>query len=229
MLLNLTSTTNLVIALSGASHSGKTSFMEKTKEVLGEGSVVLISENIREEEIVKELGIEKIRKDPQKYFELQKTIIEKKWIQEQESAIKHKNKIILVDRSLADSIYYYTKYVEIENMSNELKNDYFKFLLKIQDVAQHTFSVIYNSVFVFPPIKKLDAEGDDVFRQDKSYFDASQEAEFAQIALLNEGLSSIVGCPHKIRAVTSMFQTKDNDWDITEDIWRAVCYRLIKQ
>ena len=65
---------NLIIALSGAAHSGKTTFMEKIKNKYPD-NVILLSEKIRNLEIG---NIDEIRKDPVKYFELEVKIIQSK-------------------------------------------------------------------------------------------------------------------------------------------------------
>lgn len=228
MILGLQSTTNLVIALSGASHSGKTTFMTDAQTLLGKDNVICISENIREVDIVKSIGIEKIRENPALYFTLQKKIITKKINQEIEASLTCKDKIILIDRSLADSIYYLTKYTEISKFPPELKKEYFTFLSQLQDRAQATFVTIYNAILIFPPIKK-DEEQNDSFRQDLEYFNESQEAEFRQIVLLNEGIASVTECSKKIIPIDTMFQSKDGKREMTEKQWKTVCYQLAKQ
>lgn len=228
MILGLSSTTNIVIALSGASHSGKTTFMTEAQKLLGEDNVVCITENIRDSELVKKIGIEKIRENAPLYFTLQKEIIGKKIQQELEAPVKNKNKIILIDRSLADSIYYLTKYTEISKFPSELKKEYFTYLNKVQDAAQHIFSVVYDAVLIFPPIKKEEQESDG-FRQDLSYFNESQEAEFGQIVLMNEGIAAVTNCSNKIVAVDSLFPNKNDKREMTEDKWKSVCYQLMKR
>lgn len=229
MILGLQSTSNLVIALSGASHSGKTTFMENAQTLLGKDNVVCISENIREMDVVKKEGIEKVRENPALYFLLQKEIITKKINQEIEASLKSKDKIILIDRSLADSIYYLTKYTEISKFPPELKKEYFSFLAHVQDRAQSTFATIYNAIFIFPPLKKETQDEDDSFRQNVEYFDESQEAEFGQIVLLNQGIASVVNCEKKLIPVDSIFQSKDGKREMTEKQWKAMCYQLVKQ
>jgi len=227
MILGLKSTSNLVIALSGASHSGKTTFMSDAETVLGKDNVVCISENIREIEAVKTIGIENIRKDPLVYFDIQKEIITKKIRQEMELMIKNENKIILIDRSLADSIWYLTKYVEISGISDGKKAEYFDFLEKVHAQAEHSFALVYDAVFIFPPIRKEELVND-VFRQDLTYFHKSQEAEFSQIAVLNEGIAKIVEASNKIIPVDSLFKNENKKYKQDMDTWQKVVYRLAK-
>lgn len=228
MLLGLKSTSNIIIALSGASHSGKTTFLTEAETVLGKDNVICISENIREIESVKSVGIENIRKDPLLYFEVQKEIITKKIKQEIEAGVQQENKIILIDRSLADSIWYFTKYVEISNFSDDKKAEYFDFLSKLGSAAERSFALTYDAVFIFPPIKK-EEQSNDAFRQDLTYFDKSQEAEFIQIATLNEGIAKIVEVSHKIVPVDTLFQKEDKKYKQDLDTWQKICYRLRKR
>ena len=229
MILGLKSTSNLVIALSGASHSGKTTFLTDAQEVLGNDNVICVTENIREIEKVKEIGIENIRKDPLVYFDIQKEIITKKIRQEMEMMVKNENKIILVDRSLADSIWYLTKYVETSGFSDGKKAEYFDFLEKVHVQAEHSFALIYDAVFIFPPIEKENSEQTlDIFRQDFTYFHKSQSAEFSQIAVLNEGIAKIVEASNKVIPVDSLFKTENKKYKQDLDIWQKVAYRLTK-
>ena len=134
---------NYTIAFSGACHSGKTTFMHHVKDILGDNAVIL-SEIIRDRINV---PIDEIRKDKALYFKTQLSIIADKIIHENEAQKKYDNKIILVDRSLIDSLYYYTFYVD--NKSDQKL--YFEFLKKLIDIIKSTPNR-YDKIILMKPI-----------------------------------------------------------------------------
>lgn len=148
---------SIVIAVSGASHSGKTTFIEGVKSQFGE-HVILYDEVIRRYT----KNIDEIRKNSKKYFELQLVIICEKIEQELKALIikeSDENKIILIDRSLIDSLYYYTQYVDVNNLSEVDLKKYYVFVDKIINHIEYSFTNIYDKVIFFEPIdssKNLD-------------------------------------------------------------------------
>ena len=137
---------NLIIACSGASHSGKTTFMEKISNDLN--NVVLIDEKIRDYNI----NIDEIRKDPKAYLDLEIRIINDKI--EDEIATKNKeNSIILIDRSLVDSYFYYTFYTDKSSYDQEDLQKYHDFLFKLNAVTESHINNMYDYIFLFSPLR----------------------------------------------------------------------------
>jgi hypothetical protein len=142
---------NLIIALSGASHSGKTTFMEKMKEKYG-NNIILLSEEIRDLNIG---NIDDIRKKPNEYLELQWKIIQAKIDAEKEINKKYEKKVILVDRSLIDSYFYYTFYVDKSHLSDEYVIKYHDYLSYLFDTMNNHVNGLYDYTYFCEPISDL--------------------------------------------------------------------------
>lgn len=132
----------MIIPISGSCCSGKTTFIKKVKDIYGDDSLIC-DEIIRNKKIK---NIDSIREDNQKYFELEKKIITQKIYQERE-AKKINKKITLFDRSLIDSFYYYTKYVDKNT------EGYQDFLIFLINKIHESFREIYDYIFLFKPLK----------------------------------------------------------------------------
>jgi len=142
---------NLVILFSGASHSGKTTLIRSLKEDLKD-KVICFFEEIRKEKII---NIDNIRKNPYKYFEYEKKIIKKKMKQEFNCIKKYNNKIILFDRSLIDSLFYYIFYIDKSKFSKNILKNYNNFLEEILNKIKIHIKEIYNIIFLIEPITKI--------------------------------------------------------------------------
>ncbi len=138
---------SVVIAVSGASHSGKTTFIEGIKSQFAEHVVVY-------DEIIRRYtkNIDEIRKSPKEYFELQLRIIGEKIEQELLTKESYENKIILVDRSLIDSLYYYIQYVDINSLNKDDLKNYYSFVDRMIVHIKSSFKNIYDKVVFFEPI-----------------------------------------------------------------------------
>lgn len=171
-----------IIAVSGASHSGKTTFINNLQNKFG-GQVEFYDEIIRNYNFS---SIDEIRQDASQYFEIQKHIIEQKIIQEEKAKTKNKpEKLIIFDRSLADSIYYFTTYVDKESLSEQERKDYNKFFVYIYKKAKDHFQNIYDSVFLFEPLSP-DSDTDTYRPADLK---ERQTFEYLMIKTLTLGLS----------------------------------------
>ncbi len=142
---------NLIIALSGASHSGKTTFMDAMKKKYPD-NVILLNEEIRDLEIG---DIDTIRQDPNAYLELEFKIIQTKIDSEREINDNYNNKVVLVDRSLVDSYFYYTFYVDKSNLSPDHMIKYHEFLNKLYDSMMSHCNSLYDYIYFLDPITSL--------------------------------------------------------------------------
>lgn len=168
---------NLIIALSGASHSGKTTFMERMKEKYP-NSVVLLSEEIRDLNIG---NIDEIRRHPEKYLELQWKIIQAKIDAESGINEKHENKVVLVDRSLIDSYFYYTFYVDKAHLSDDYVIKYHDYLSYLFDTMNEHVNCLYNYTYFCSPI--ADLKRNDEYTQ--SLLKHTQMNEYRHMELLS--------------------------------------------
>lgn len=163
---------SIIIAISGASHSGKTTFINDIKRMLGD-NVIVYDEVIRKYVA----NIDEIRKNPKAYFDLQLKIISEKVEQEYEALQiknKYEDKIILIDRSLADSLYYYTRYVDVNSLDESDCNDYYTMAEMIIKKLNYSLKNVYDKVIFFHPIDSKDNV--DEMRPDKLYLKQSLEA-----------------------------------------------------
>lgn len=185
-----------IIAISGASHSGKTTFINNLQNKFGD-RIEFYDEIIRNYDFS---SIDDIRKDASQYFQIQKEIISQKIKQEEKAKQKDSpDKLIIFDRSLADSIYYFTTYVNKEALSDEERSDYNKFFIYIYKKAKEHFSFLYDSVFLFEPI---DASNDNDPYRPKNLHER-QTFEYLMIKTLSLGLSP--------RGVIQPFNVLSND------------------
>lgn len=171
-----------IIAISGASHSGKTTFINNLQNMFGR-QIEFYDEIIRNYDFS---SIDDIRKDASQYFQIQKEIISQKIKQEERAKQKDSpDKLIIFDRSLADSIYYFTTYVNKEALSDDERSEYNKFFIFIYKKAKEHFSFLYDSVFLFEPIDA--SNNDDPFRPKNLH--ERQTFEYLMIKTLSLGLS----------------------------------------
>lgn len=140
---------NLGIAFSGGCFSGKSSSIEKLKELLGEENCIVLGEVMRDQKI---RSIDDIRKYPKVYLGLQSKIILQKIKQELEAFKLNDNKIILIDRALSDSLFYLTFYLD----KSQLNTDQLKELAQLYNLvfenAYSSFHERYDLVLNFLPI-----------------------------------------------------------------------------
>ena len=141
---------NTVIAVSGASHSGKTTFIENAvKEYPND--VLILDEIIRSNNI----NIDEIRKSPGEYLDLEIDIITKKIDAEEIIDLNYNGKVIFTDRSLVDSYFYYTFYMDKSNFTDEQKEKYHNFLSFLKLKMYDHCNYLYNLIFMFEPITEI--------------------------------------------------------------------------
>lgn len=209
---------NLIIALSGASHSGKTAFMEKMKEKYPH-DVVLLDEEIRDLDIG---NIDEIRKDPIKYFELELKIIKAKMEAEANINENYKEKVILVDRSLVDSYFYYTFYIDKSNLPEEYQIKYHNFMNELYSIMKDHMKDLYDIVYFFKPITELTRK-DDYTQKNLMYTQLNEYRHMLMLTLgvvatldeFNEG-DHEVSSKEKIGYYNAMTDYKDMEYNIKE-------------
>lgn len=138
-----------VIAISGASHSGKTTFINGIKQLFGDQVIVY-------DEVIRRYAdnIDEIRKNAKAYFDLQIKIIGEKIAQEEfcKETARTQNKIVIFDRSLADSLYYFMKYINVDELDDKGKEDYVYFSEIIIKKLNNHMKYVYDKVIYFNPI-----------------------------------------------------------------------------
>ncbi len=143
----------IIIAFSGGCFSGKTSTIEALKKFFDTKStqVIVLSELLRK---VTKLPISEMRKYQNSYFEFEKKIISEK-INQEENVKKqlYQDCVVLVDRALTDSLFYYENYINTnEFVSQKALESYYKFhKYLISKVIEH-FKYVYNLVIEFKPL-----------------------------------------------------------------------------
>lgn len=142
------------LVFTGGCYSGKTTSMEVIKDILeAQGKkVVFLDELIRRHKIG---SIDEIRRDPNKYMELQNDIIRGKIDSEKYSYNNFdKNTVILVDRSVTDSLFYLTFYVDKNSLDIEHQKQFITLFNDLNDYLD-TVSDIYTYIFEFTPLKEV--------------------------------------------------------------------------
>jgi hypothetical protein len=129
-------------------------------------------------------NIDIIRKHPEKYLELQWKIIQAKIDAEKDINKKYKKKVILVDRSLIDSYFYYTFYVDKAHLSNEFTIKYNDYLTYLFDTMNDHVNNLYTYTFFCKPI--VDLQRQDNYTQ--SLLKYTQMNEYRHMELLSLGI-----------------------------------------
>jgi len=136
---------NVTFAFSGPCNAGKTTLMDKIKAKFG-GRVHIVGECIRD----KITSIDVVRNSTQNYFKLQQRVVMEKIKQEDDALATKKGQLILVDRSLADSLFYTTFYIDIKDLADNQKVEYAKFVKTITETAKARKR--YDMVFMMQPL-----------------------------------------------------------------------------
>lgn len=150
-----------IIVFSGGCYSGKTTSINVVKSILESRGkhVKCLSELIRSHNIG---SIDEIRSNPNKYMELQNDIINGKIESEKFSYSNFdEDTIILVDRSITDSLFYLTFYVNKNALDTEHRE---LFVNLFHTVNNYLYEVndIYTYIFEFKPLLNIVEE--DSFR-----------------------------------------------------------------
>jgi len=139
-----------IIAFSGGCYSGKTTSMQRLQRHIGLDRCTLLSELIREKLLT---TIDDVRSKPSEYLRLQCDIIKQKINQEMELLLYNKQRVILVDRSIADSLFYLLFYVDKHSLTENELRAYYGIYKYTHDYANFAYKSIYSSVLFFEPIK----------------------------------------------------------------------------
>jgi hypothetical protein len=179
---------NNVIAFSGGCYSGKTTTIEFIKENYTQKEVLIASENIRDFIDKEKKDIDSIRENPSDYLKLQNKIIRLKIESETKLIVSNTNKLILLDRSLNDSLFYLLFYVDKSKL-NSLDFELYKNLINFLSAKNNYFNqVFYTNVLEFKPI--LSECEDKVYRPNKIEY--LKEIEGVIISQLNESYGNKV-------------------------------------
>lgn len=171
-----------IIAFSGGCHSGKTTTLKELKHVLCilGYKVIVLDEIIRGHSIK---SIDDIRKNAPEYLKLQDTIIREKMDAELKAASLTDVDFVLIDRSVCDSLFYLTFYVDKSQLSEEQLLLYAKLFADVDCHIKYAVENIYDFIFEFEPIKPKNV--DDKFRPSK--LNVLQDVEHIMIKTITEG------------------------------------------
>lgn len=167
-----------LIVFTGGCHSGKTSSINVIENILKQQnkSVISLSELIREYNID---SIDNIRKDPNAYVDIQYNIITGKILAEIDAKASDYD-FILIDRSVTDSLFYLTFYVDKNNLDAEHQQKFIKLFHYLNNYLKN-INNIYSYIFEFVPIRELQ-ENDSFRPQNLKDF---QEIEYEMIKKYN--------------------------------------------
>lgn len=171
-----------IIAFSGGCFSGKTTTIKYVKDVFNKDGLNCISLD----EIIRNYSIESIdalRQDQSKYLQVQQHIIREKIAQEKECYNNKKNKVILIDRAISDSIFYLTHYVKFDSLTYKEKSMYLDLMNEVDDYAKFAFKKVYDCIVFLKPIENKD--NNDIFRPGQ--IDVTKYVESKVIDLFNLG------------------------------------------
>lgn len=135
---------SILIACSGACHSGKTTLIHTLKDRIS-GSKVL-DELIRTKHIP---NLTELREqDPDAYLDIEIDIITTKMAQETEVLNDGLRRLVIADRSLADSLYYLTRYTQVNRLRPLNVVRYYQLIGQVTE----TWDTHYNRIIFLNPI-----------------------------------------------------------------------------
>jgi nicotinamide riboside kinase len=182
---------NVSFAFSGSCHSGKTTLMSKIKDRFGT-RVHVVGECIREH--IHE-SIDAERSSALRYLRLQQRAITEK-IRLEDAALRDAlGKLIIIDRSLADSLYYLITHTDTRQLNSSQLAEYAELVKHVTTVARS--SKRYDMLFMLQPIpvKVLDPMRPQNIVQ-------TQCIEHAMIETLNIGLFTGLSTLTKVDVAT---------------------------
>lgn len=141
-----------IVAFSGGCHSGKTTTMLRVKEMLEANGtrVVMLDEIVRGTNII---SIDDIRSKPSEYLAFQEHVIRKKIAQEL-MCLDYEDCVVLVDRAIADSIFYLLFYTDKSSLSAEELDRFTTLYAEAHSHAVNTaYNKLYDIIFQFRPIE----------------------------------------------------------------------------
>ncbi len=153
---------NIGIVFSGGCFSGKTTSINKFKEFFGEENCIVLNEVIRD---ILTVPIDELRSDYSEYLRFQEKVINMKIDQEDKAFESNHNKIILIDRSLADSLFYLTFYLDKSNLQEseiEMLASLYQFVKVSARIAYFSY---YDVILNFSPLThSINAQTENIFR-----------------------------------------------------------------
>lgn len=195
---------NVKVACVGPCHSGKTTLMRRIKTAWPH-HVHLVHENIRD----RISNIDDVRSNSVTYFKLQQEVIARK-IAEEDETNKLDKKLIFIDRSLADSLFYLTFYTDIRKFTPEQKRE-FSTLVNLVHAACSVKR--YDIIYMFSP---LDISENDAMRP--ADLAVTQAIEHRMIETLNVGLFTGHSRIVKINAKDGSEQVMSTCKDIVQEL-----------
>lgn len=175
---------NLILALSGASYSGKTTKMKEIKS-LYKDRVIFSDEVIRD----KKIDIKEIRSNAKDYLNFEIEVISKKIENDKklcQDAI-NTDKILLMDRSIFDSMTYFYLYGKITDLDDIDLKRFSDFDQYLHGEVVPFYNQTLNGILMFTPLK-IDENilKKDNYRQTNLFF--LQNSEFNMINTLTKAL-----------------------------------------
>lgn len=157
------------IVFTGGCFSGKTTTMYKFKEIFEKEldiPCVFLKEVIRD--FPGSENISKLREDQDAYLDMQLYTTKQRQDNLLESHYdnKDKNTVVLIDRGMADCMFYSTYYLKRENVSKERDIDYTILLNYIESCAEFNIQNIYDYILEFTPIETNADKEQQKFRPD---------------------------------------------------------------
>lgn len=161
----------IVLGFSGGCYSGKTSTMNALKEQLSNKyDVIMHSELMRERMNVltheRFKSIDALRDSPSDYLQVQKVIIPEKITHEllirssvdvsnankTLASVELRDTIVLIDRTIADSLFYLLFYMNVSSLTKKELEDYDSLYVYVDAYAKVLFNTVYDKVFLFEPL-----------------------------------------------------------------------------
>lgn len=195
---------NRLIALSGACHSGKTTVIERMKQEIPEVGVAL--------DPIRQTGfqsIDELRKDPSRYLSVLGTAINMKISQEDDMLNRMERPVWLVDRSLVDSLFYLSFYLDKADLCVREREIYFSLVNRVISLIPGR----YAAVAIFEPIP-IEGTIDSMRPADLA---ASQQSEHKMIEALTLGLLQRTGIPIirvDARSPENLINLCKNEWTL---------------
>lgn len=218
---------SILIGFTGGCYAGKTTTMEMlAEELTGKGyEVIFQKENVRPYLDKVGMSIDEIRKDANKLLDMQMTIAaERKERDLAAAADKTKNRVYLIDRTFADTMFYVEEYIKKQDLSEERLAEFIAFHTDLVNTGRYLYSSNgYSIVIEFMPIKTdYNKDGADPYRPKNISLTNQYESEC--IGLNNRGLLLYNGDN------STMFMTVDyNDKLVTNQGVVDVICELIRR
>lgn len=189
-----------LIALSGASHSGKTTALNEIMAHFGH-DVDYFGENIREL-IPHGMTIDQLRAQPNEYVNVMHAAILGK-IRRENDALEE-DRVTIFDRSLADSLYYFTRYLNVNDLNSDGQVKYYEILGSLMESITRDR---YDLVVFFNPID-VPAGHNDPHRPDN--LAQIQQSEFVAVRMLVTMFQPVLVVDRKSTTVKTVINTIDN-------------------